>query len=230
LLLAKTIIFAVLVAAASVSRRIVHGDLAVPFGPGTPGRPTAGSAGSSGALSPGPGAVAEARPRRGKPTGRAAVARRRPKRPPVAWTVRLRRTVLVELVLAAAILGVTASLVNAQPARSALALPYATEVHAGTSVVVDVIVDPARAGPVDVHLYTLRPDGEQLDVPEVDGAFSLPSAGISNLGIPFEKAGPGHFLASGFDIPLRGGWRLDITVRTTDIDEFYATPITVHVR
>jgi copper transport protein len=229
LLLAKTIIFAVLVAAASFSRRIVHGNLAVPFAAGAVGRPSSGSAGSNRALSPGPGAVAEARPRRGRPTGRAATVRRGPKRPPVAWTVRLRRTVLVELVLAAAILGVTAGLVNAQPARSALALPYATEVHAG-NVLVDLIVDPARAGPVDVHLYTLRPDGEQLDVPEVDGAFSLPSAGIGNLTIPFEKAGPGHFLASGFDIPLRGTWKLDITVRTTNIDEFDATPIAVRIR
>jgi copper transport protein len=125
---------------------------------------------------------------------------------------------------------VTALLVNAQPARSALALPYATEVHAGSGVLVDVIVDPARAGPVDVHLYTLRPDGAQLDVPEVEGAFSLPSAGIAGLKVPFDKAGPGHYLASAFNIPLRGTWRLDITVRTTNIDEFYADPITVHVR
>ncbi len=146
------------------------------------------------------------------------------------WRPALRRRVLVELGLVAGILAVTALLVNAQPARSALVQPFAAEVHAGNSVLVDVIVDPARAGPVDVHLYTLRPDGTTLEVPEVRGIFSLARAGIQGLVVPFEKAGPGHFLASGFNLPLRGAWRLDITVRTTSIDEFYASPITVHTR
>jgi copper transport protein len=225
LLLTKTIIFVVLVGVASVSRRIVHGGLGLPFGLSRSAAPTRPAA-AGGGLSPGPGAVADRRRSSGY-AGR-AVTTRRPSRLP--WRTGLRRSVLIELLLAAAIIAVTAALVNAQPARSALALPYATEVHAGSGVLVDLIIDPARAGPVDVHLYTLRPDGAQLDVPEVDGAFSLPSAGITGLTVPFEKAGPGHYLASGFNIPLRGTWRLDITVRTTNIDEVYADPITVHVR
>jgi copper transport protein len=144
--------------------------------------------------------------------------------------LRLRLSVLVELALAAAILAVTAGLVNAQPARSALALPYSIEVHAGPNVLVDVIVDHAKAGPVAVHIYTLTPDGAQLDVPEVRGYFSLPPAGIRDLPVPLQKAGPGHFLNTSFDVPLRGTWRLQLTVRTTNINELYADPITVHMR
>jgi copper transport protein len=226
LLLAKTIIFAVLVTVASFSRRIAFGNLHLPFNLRVPMR----SAPAASALSPGPGAVAESTPRPGGGHRRMDSALRRPLRPRRPWKTRLRQTVLIELVLAAAILAVTAALVNAQPARSALALPYATEVHAGSNVLVDVIVDPARAGPVDVHLYTLSPDGAQLDVPQVDATFNLPSAGITNLAVPLAKAGPGHFLASGFDIPLRGTWKLNVTVRTTGIDEFYADPVTIHVR
>ena len=59
--------------------------------------------------------------------------------------------------------------------------------------------------------------------------MSLPSAGISDLKVPLQKAGPGHYLAYGFDIPLRGTWKLQMTVRTTNIDEFYADPVTVHI-
>jgi copper transport protein len=144
--------------------------------------------------------------------------------------VRLRLSVLAELGLVAAILAVTAGLVNAQPARSALALPYSTEVHAGPNVLVDVIVDPAKAGPVAVHIYTLTPDGAQLDVPGVRAYFSLPSAQIRDLPVPLQKAGPGHFLNTAFQVPLRGTWTLQLTVQTTNTGQVYADPITVHMR
>jgi copper transport protein len=229
LLLAKTIIFAVLVSVATTSRRIAHGDLAVPFGLGgsrgkrpRPARPAT-------ALSHGPGAMA-AKPVRRQPDGDSIIRRHRRRGPHRSWGSRLRQAVVGELVLAAGIIAVTASLVNAQPARSAVALPYSTEVHAGPQVLVDLVIDPAKAGPVAVHFYTLGIDGSQLDVPEIRASFSLPSAGISGLNVPLQKAGPGHFVASSFVIPLKGTWTLQMTVRTTSIDEFNADPVTVHIR
>ncbi|HSS10505.1 MAG TPA: copper resistance protein CopC [Acidimicrobiales bacterium] len=228
LLLAKTIIFAVLVTVASFSRQIVHGNLALPFGLSRAPRTTVRRVQPVSPVSPGPGAVAATKPGQGRGGQVRSVRRRR--KPRLPWPSRLRWTVLGELALAAGIVGVTAGLVNAQPARSALRLPYSTEVHAGSNVLVDVVIDPATAGPVALHLYTLSPDGAQLDVPEVAATFSLPAAGISGLKAPLQKAGPGHFLAYGFDIPLRGAWTLQLTVRTTNIDEFNADPITVRMR
>jgi copper transport protein len=228
LVLAKTIIFAALVILASRSRRIVHGDWGLPLGlarvlKAPVAAPPSGDLSPS--LSPGPGAAATTGKDRRPPPGRPR-ARRRPTQP---WRVRLRAAVLGEVVLAAGIVAVSATLVNAQPARTSLALPYAAEVHAGAGVLVDVIVDPTRAGPVSIHLYTLSPAGAQIDVPEVDATFSLASAGINDLKIPLQKAGPGHYLAYNFDIPLRGTWKLQMTVRTTDIDEFNADQVTVHI-
>ncbi len=226
LLLVKTIIFAVLVTLASFSRRLVHGDIALPFGLARVLKGTAASE-PPGTLSPGPGATATSGhgTRRPPPPGQ----RRSRRGPALPWRVRLRGAVVGEVVLAVGIVAVSAVLVNAQPARTAEALPFAAEVHAGPGVLVDVIVDPTRAGPVSIHLYTLSPDGAQIDVPEVDATFSLPSAGINDLTVPLQKAGPGHYLAYGFDIPLRGTWKLHMSVRTTDIDKFDAAPVTVHV-
>jgi copper transport protein len=227
LLLAKTIIFVALVTMATTSRRIAHGDLALPFGLSRILRPRARPARRAGALSQGPGAMPATSPRRNQHGNSTIRRRRRPHRP---WASRLRQAVVGELVLAAGIIAVTASLVNAQPARSALALPYSTEVHAGPQVLVDLVIDPAKAGPVTIHLYTLSADGAQLDVPEITAGFSLASAGISGLKVPLQKAGPGHFIASNFDIPLKGTWTLQMTVRTTSIDEFNADPVTVDIR
>jgi copper transport protein len=142
----------------------------------------------------------------------------------------LRKAVLVELLLAAAIVGLSAVLVNAQPARQALNQPFSAEVHAGPNVLVDVVVDPAKAGPVAIHLYTLSADGGQLDVREVRATMSLPSAGVTGLTVPLQKGGTGHFLVGGFQVPLKGTWTLTITVRTTEFDEFSAAPVQVRMR
>jgi len=97
-------------------------------------------------------------------------------------------------------------------------------------VLVDVVVDPAKAGPVAIHLYVLTADGAQLDVPEVRASMSLPAAAIANLDFRLLKAGVGHYLVHGFHVPFKGVWMLDITVRTTAADEFDATPGNVHIR
>jgi copper transport protein len=197
-----------MLALASFSRRLVHGDLALPFH----WRPTQPTRRPATALSRGPGAMA-APPKRTR-----------------LDTKRLRRVVVGELVIGAVVLALTALLVNAVPARAALTSYYSTEVKAGDKLLVDVVVDPARAGLLAVHTYILTTDGAQVDVPEVRATFTLPSAGIDPVPVPLRQAGIGHFLAYGVDVPIRGKWTLQVVVRTTNIDEVNAEPITVPIR
>jgi copper transport protein len=193
--------------------------------------PTATARPGSPGPGPGPGAMAAPTAKRAT-WGAGGGQRSRPvrRRTKAQRQSDLRKTVLVEVFLAAVIVAVSAVLVNAQPARQALSKPFSAEVHAGPNVLVDVVVDPAKAGPVAIHLYTLSADGGQLDVPEVTASMSLASAGIANLNVPLQKGGAGHFLVGGFQVPLRGTWTLNITVRTTEFDEFNATPVRVHMR
>jgi hypothetical protein len=60
----------------------------------------------------------------------------------------------------------------------------------------------------------------------------LPSAGIDTIPIPLplQRAGPGHFLANGVIIPIRGLSTFQIVVRTTEFDEVYAEPVKVLIR
>lgn len=134
----------------------------------------------------------------------------------------LRKLVMAEAAVAAAVLLVTALLVNAVPARTAYAQPASVEVRMAR-VLVDVTVDPAKAGPVELHLYTLTPAGVIAEVEELTLRLSLPDRDIGPLEVPLEVAGPGHFAAYDFDIPIPGQWRLSVTVRTSDIDQETAT-------
>ena len=132
------------------------------------------------------------------------------------------RTITMEVGLAVAVIAVTGLLVNAQPARTALAQPYSTELTAGP-LLVDVTVDPAKAGPADVHVYTLDQQGQVKAVAEVDVSLRLPDRDVGPLSVPMERAGPGHFASYGFRLPFPGAWRLDIAVRVGEVDQYSAT-------
>jgi copper transport protein len=138
--------------------------------------------------------------------------------PDRATVAQLRRAVGAETVIAVVVLAVTALLVNAQPARSALAQPFSGEMR-NEMVVVNVTLDPAKAGPTDLHVYTLTPTGQQLEVQELTARLTLESEDVGPLPVPVERAGPGHFSAYDFNLPLRGDWKLEIKTLISDIDE-----------
>lgn len=149
--------------------------------------------------------------------GVAALSRRWVRRR-LAASPQLRRSVAAETLLGVTVLAVTALLVNTVPAKSALAQPYSTEIDVGT-LLVDVTVDPAKAGSTDVHVYVLGRTGAVTDVAELTAELRLPARGIGPLDVSLERAGPGHFAAYGFELPVRGTWRLDIVVRLTEFDQ-----------
>jgi copper transport protein len=138
--------------------------------------------------------------------------------PDRATVAQLRRAVGAETVIAVVVLAVTALLVNAQPARSALAQPFSAEMRSEL-VWVNVTVDPAKAGPTDLHIYTLSPTGSQQEVQDLTARFTLPSNDVGPLTVPVQRAGPGHFSAYDFNLPLRGQWKLEIKALLSDIDE-----------
>jgi copper transport protein len=203
LLMIKVALFVVLVGLGWLSRRFVHAHYRIASGPSRlspspAAAPAASAAGRSGArLSFGPGAA----------TADAD-----------GEVTRLRRTVGAETVVAVAVLAVTALLVNAQPARSALAQPFSAEMRS-PQVWVDVTVDPAKAGPAALHFYSLSPQGGVAEVQDLTATLTLPSRDVGPLSVPVQRAGPGHFSAYNFNIPLSGQWKLEVKVLLSDIDE-----------
>jgi copper transport protein len=90
-------------------------------------------------------------------------------------------------------------------------------------VLVELTIDPAKAGPAVVHIYTFDAQtGAVRDVEELVVQLRLPARDIGPLTVPLQVGGPGHWVAFDVDLPVRGEWQLDVVVRTSDVDQHRA--------
>jgi copper transport protein len=123
----------------------------------------------------------------------------------------------VELAIMVAIVGVTAVLVNAPPAKGEL------EMHEPTTAVVDlagleahVAVEPAEVGRNTIHIQLPHEEGE---FDEVTVAATLASRGIGPLQFEAGRAGhPGEWRVEGADFGLAGDWQLRVEARRGEFD------------
>ncbi|MFD6322907.1 copper resistance CopC/CopD family protein [Streptomyces sp. NPDC058442] len=156
----------------------------------------------------------------------------------------LRRSVLAEAGVAVVLLAITTVLTQTEPGRteqeakaaSSSSAPSSSSSSAqGTGAVtlnmsfdtggkegkgvVTVDLNPARVGGNDMHIYVERADGETLDVPELKVAFTLSAKDIGPLPVVPDRVAAGHWSASDVQIPMAGDWTVEVTVRTSDIDQ-----------
>ncbi|WP_405985528.1 copper resistance protein CopC [Streptomyces sp. NBC_00872] len=173
---------------------------------------------------------------------RAALASARQKRVRDADPARtgLRRSVLAEAGIAVVLLAVTTVLTSTEPGRTAeleagrtggtvadaaasaepvdVRMPFDTGGQNGKGTI-RLTLDPGRSGANVMHIYVDGADGKPLDVPEVKAAFTLTAERIGPLPIVPDRFAPGHWSADSVQIPMPGDWRLQVTVRTSDIDQ-----------
>jgi copper transport protein len=133
---------------------------------------------------------------------------------------RLRRTVVAEVVLGVIVLGVTATLVNAEPARVAYAPPLDVTAPGPDGGEVQLHMEPAKQGENVVDIYLVARGGGLIVPPEVTARL-LPPEGedLGPLPVELASAEPGHYVASRLTVPFPGRWTLALDVRTSDIDE-----------
>ncbi len=154
----------------------------------------------------------------------------------------LRRSVLAEAGVAVVLLAVTTVLTQTEPGRTeqdakvaaatssvtsatgqgsgavSLTMPFDTGGANGKGVV-SVDLDPAQTGDNSLHIYVEGPDGTPVDVPEVQIALTLAAQDIGPLPVAPDHITTGHWSASGVQIPMAGDWKVEVTVRTSDIDQ-----------
>lgn len=136
----------------------------------------------------------------------------------------LRRLVGAEVVVALAVVAVTALLVDANPgyATTSSAGPF-DETVVVEDVLVNVVVVPGTVGPTDVHLYVDDPAGGLAPPVDATGQLALPAREITGLEVPFVTAGPSHWVANDVDVPIAGEWELELVVFLTDVDAVTTT-------
>ncbi|MFH9295579.1 copper resistance CopC/CopD family protein [Streptomyces sp. NPDC017520] len=150
----------------------------------------------------------------------------------------LRRSVLAEAAVAVVLLAVTTMLTSTEPGRTEeeaaagataatapaaggpvnLSMPFDTGGENGKGTV-RIDIDPGRTGSNDLHVWIDGSDGEPMDVPELKVALTLEAKDIGPLPVVPDRLAEGHWTASGVQIPMAGDWKVDVTVRTSDIDQ-----------
>ncbi|MEU6202918.1 copper resistance protein CopC [Micromonospora musae] len=145
----------------------------------------------------------------------------------------VRRAVWVELAITAVVLGVTATLVQTPPARTAaetagVGAGYFSSTLTSTLLNIQVELDPAERGNNSVHLYAYTKDNRPQPVVEWKATAALPSAGIEPIEIPLLPLSDSHATGE-INLPASGDWQLKLTARTSDIDQATVTA-TVPIR
>jgi copper transport protein len=211
-LLAKTGVVLLVLAAAAVSRDWVQQRVG-----GRPGRPSSGRrvVAQAFAAEPPTDSLTDS-PAGDSPTGDA----------PTPGEVRsLRRSVLLEVAGSLVVLALAAVLVGTPPARAAVAapveatLPLQTADGAAGNGSVEVSVAPASPGPTTLHVYLYDEDGQLTQPREVQVTLTERQQQIGPLQVELSAGGPGHYVGDGATLPAPGTWTLTVTVR---LDEFTA--------
>jgi copper transport protein len=125
----------------------------------------------------------------------------------------------VELALMVAVVGVTAVLVNAPPAKGEAEMhgPSTAEVMVGDLETV-VSVEPSMAGPNQIHLAFGGHDGKPPELAEVNVAATLASVGIGPLRYSAKEAAPGEWIVRNAQLTIAGDWQLRIEARRGEFE------------
>ncbi|TQK53144.1 copper transport protein [Streptomyces sp. SLBN-118] len=151
----------------------------------------------------------------------------------------LRRSVLAEAGIAVVLLAVTTILTTTEPGRTEeraanaagsqaavpvpngpteIRLPFDTGGKNGKGTV-RLSLDPATPGANVMHVWIYNPALKPMDVPEVKVSFTLKAKQIGPLPITPDRIATGHWSADAVHIPMPGDWQVQVTVRTSDIDQ-----------
>ncbi|MFI5834891.1 copper resistance CopC/CopD family protein [Micromonospora sp. NPDC051300] len=140
----------------------------------------------------------------------------------------MRRAVVAELAITAVVLGLSATLVQTTPARTAAAdvagapTGYFSTTLSSPIYSLQVELDPAESGNNSLHLYAYTADNRPQAVQEWKVTAALPSAGIEPITVPLLPLSDNHATGE-VSLPARGDWQLRFTVRTSDIDQATVT-------
>lgn len=134
---------------------------------------------------------------------------------------RLRAIVRVEAAGLCLALAVTAVLVNLVPARDAAGVtgPLSVREPMGEEYLVDLTVDPNRAGSNELHIYLFTADGRVADAEHMLVGLSLSAENIGPIEREPTRLAPGHWTLGGAQLPIPGRWTVTLTASVSRFEE-----------
>jgi copper transport protein len=131
---------------------------------------------------------------------------------------RLRRVLLSEVVVGAAVLAATGVLIAQSPGKVALAAerskPRQLAVSVTTKAQARVEVNPGSHGVVEVSVELV---GDITPI-ALTATASLPSRQLGPIRVSLQSTGAKTYTASGVNLPVAGTWELTLTVQTSEFD------------
>ena len=140
----------------------------------------------------------------------------------------LRRSVIVEALIAVVVLGVTAVLVSTTPADESYFPVFEQTMPVTSDLQVHVEVTPARAGLDDLHFTYTNGAGKPVDVTLVTARWTL-QGGDDVVPVQLTRDGTGRYDRNQVELSTVGTWQLAVNTQTSDIDS-WTTLFTVKIR
>jgi copper transport protein len=134
---------------------------------------------------------------------------------------RLRRIILFELAIVAAILGVVAAWRFTPPPRAlaiAAAQPAFVHVHTADAMA-EVTLQPGRAGLVRADIIIMNGEFGGLDAREVTLTFANAAAGIEPISRPARKGADAIWRVEEFPVPRGGRWDVRVDILVNDFEK-----------
>jgi copper transport protein len=130
----------------------------------------------------------------------------------------MRRSIVAELVLVVAILGIVGLWRFTPPPRALVVAndDFFTHVHAERAMA-DVTLSPGHAGPITITIQLRTPDERLLDAKGVSVTLSNPGAGIEPATAEARPAGEGQWRVA-MAAPVPGRWTLRLDILISDFD------------
>ncbi|SOD63699.1 copper transport protein [Streptomyces zhaozhouensis] len=166
---------------------------------------------------------------------RVAVERTRRRREEGPERAGLRRTVLVETGVAVVLLAVTTALTGTPPARGeggastaasdsggAAERPAPLEVAydtGGAEGVATLELAPGTVGENTLEIALADAEGRPAEAEELRVSLTLPEESVGPLRVETEPVAEGRWRATGVQLPRPGEWELDLTLRTSEVDQ-----------
>jgi copper transport protein len=135
---------------------------------------------------------------------------------------RLIRTVAIEVVLAVAVVSVTAVLMGANPSQAVQSGPFSAQL-VNQGYIASITIEPARVGSNVMHLYLSNPQSSLVEPDDVQVQISDPSREVAPLDVTMVRSGASHYSSTDLVFPYSATWVLTVNTRYNTFDSVQFT-------